>query len=190
MSGLPLDLWAGMSADAASAALRGLDHPVPPAAQALYLRMLLAETDPPEGRADDFLLARVDQLLTIGALPQAEALIDRAGADRSDLFRRWFDVEILTGHGDRACAALASSPMLSPSTTVRIFCMARGGDWDAAGIALAAAERIGAIAASDAVLLALFIDPALIEEIAPPPPSVPMRMHLRRVSSETSSPSR
>ena len=178
MSGLPRDLWRGLTVQEAVGRLTAVQDTGPPATTQLFLRLLLAETEPPSGpdSGDTFLTARVDRLLRAGALSQAEALIEAARPDTTPLFRRWFDIELLTGHGDRACAALQASPMLSPSTKVKIFCLARAGDWDAAGIALQAAERIGDLGEDDATLLALFIDPNLAESIDPPHAGRPMRV--------------
>ena len=177
MSGLPRDLWRGMTVADARAAIEAVQVPDLAALQSLFVRLLLAETDPPAGASDGslFLIARIDQLLRMGALSQAEALIEAGQPDTAELFRRWFDVEILTGHAERACEALRASPMLAPSTQIRIYCLARMGDWDAAGIALQAAERIGDLEPDDADLLALFVDPALMEGMDAPPASEPIK---------------
>ena len=93
-SGLPRDLWGPTPTGQAESLIR--DHPDTgvPAARALFRKILLAETDPPQPALADgaLLVARVDRLLEIGALEEARALIELAGPETPELFRRWFDV--------------------------------------------------------------------------------------------------
>lgn len=177
LTGFPRDLWAGTSLPSATFLLDRTPLAGEPSLRALFLQVLMAETDPPFGASDasGFLLTRIDRLMAFGALEQAEALIERAQPDTEPLFRRWFDIALLTGRADLACAALEDSPMMAPTSKVRIFCLTRTGDWDAAQIALNAAADIGTISEDEAALFSMFIDPALSEELAPPPPGRPMR---------------
>jgi hypothetical protein len=94
VSGLPRDLWgAGRTEDIARALTRDRMDSLP-ALRQLVLTILLAEAAPPadSGGQGRLLLARIDKLLQIGALEQAAALIDIAGAATPALFRRAFDV--------------------------------------------------------------------------------------------------
>ena len=104
ITGLPRNLW-GMGRAADIAALLATEAPQDlPALQGLLLTVLLAEAEPPTDVApgENLLLARVDKLLSIGALDQARALLDAAGPTASpELFRRYFDVALLIGDEDR-----------------------------------------------------------------------------------------
>jgi hypothetical protein len=88
------------------------------------------------------------------------------------MFRRAFDVALLTGAEDRACEAMAAAPYLAPTVPARIFCQARQGDWDTAALTLHTSEALGQITANQAALLARFLDPDLFEgDPVPPAPS-------------------
>ena len=79
--------------------------------------LMLAEADPPLRRGPEtaLFLARIDKLLDLGALTQAQALLEAAGpAETAERFRRWFDIALLTGTEDAACAAMPSRPALAP----------------------------------------------------------------------------
>ncbi len=137
-----------------------------PALQGLMLTLLLAEADPPSDMpaGEALFLARVDKLMEIGALDQARALLDTAGAARSpEIFRRYFDVALLIGDEDRACAALKATPGLAPALPTRIFCLARSGDFDTAQLTLDTAKALGTVSTDEAALLARFMDPGLDE---------------------------
>ena len=67
----------------------------------------------------------IDMLLGRGALDPAQALIERAGAADPEVFRRWFDVALLTGSADRACQTMAASPDIAPHPCPRAYCASR-----------------------------------------------------------------
>lgn len=174
ISGLPQDLWgAGLTGDIAEKLTQSRAGELP-ALRQLFLTMLLAEAEAPAD-ADaqgTLLLARIDKLLSLGALEQAAALIEAAGADTPEMFRRAFDVALLTGAEDRACDKMARTPHLAPTVRARIFCLARSGDWDTAALTLHNAEALGELDPDQANLLARFLDPELFEgEVPPSPPS-------------------
>ncbi len=160
VTGLPRTLWAKSD-------VRDLKHLIAkqrantvPAVQSLLYTLLLAELDAPRHETDDnsFLLARLDKLLELGALDQAQALLERAGPTQPELFRRWFDVALLTGHEDRACAAMLAAPGIAPTYSARIFCLARSQDWNAAVLTLESAKALGQVSPAEDRLLARFLE--------------------------------
>jgi hypothetical protein len=159
--GLPTDLWQGSSSRAIAAAIAAQPDNQLPAARARLYNLLLAELDPPADTSpeDRVFLARIDKLLAFGALDRAEALLEQAGPDTPAAFARWFDVSLLTGYEDRACAAMLAAPQMAPTLPARIFCLARGGDWAAAALLLDTAAALGEIAPDEADLVARFLDP-------------------------------
>jgi hypothetical protein len=176
VSGLPRNLWGqGLTAEI-SARLVGHTDDALPALRQLFLTILLAEVEAPvdAGGRGDLLQVRIDKLLALGALEQAAALIEAAGATTPDMFRRSFDVALLTGAEDRACEAMAATPHLAPTVPARIFCQARQGDWDTAALTLHTSEALGQITPDQAALLARFLDPDLFEGEAPPPAPSPV----------------
>lgn len=176
ITGLPADLWTNSEPSALADLF--LRQPVEglPAIQAFTEMLALAELDPPQnaGREATLFLSRIDMLLNRGALEQARELIERAGPTNPTVFRRWFDVSLLTGKADRACAAMRANPDIAPTYPARIFCLARSGDWPAAALSLGTGEALGFIAAEDAALMTRFLDPELFEGEPPLPPEAEM----------------
>jgi hypothetical protein len=175
-TGFARDLWGPTDLETARSLVLETRPGGVPEAQALLLRLLLAEARPPAGdRAGSTLLtARIDRLLKEGALEQADALILFAEPSEPDLFRRWFDIGLLTDNAEPACEALRRNPSLSPTLPARVFCLARGGDWNAAEITLTLGEEIGSIPEEQDAMLARFLDPVLFEEEPPPPVPDPL----------------
>jgi len=165
VTGLPRNLWGLGRTDEIVAHIRAERTGTLPALQSLMTTLLLAEADPPadSGGNGRLLLARVDKLLDLGALDQAAALIDAAGELNPELFRRRFDVALLTGTEDLACEEMTGNPQLAPTFPARIFCLARSGDWNAAALTLRTAQALGYVTEEEDALLSRFLDPDLYE---------------------------
>lgn len=165
VTGLPKNLWGQSKSDSLARRFQANHDDMLPAMQDLLYTLLLAELDPPfdAGPETRLYLARLDTLLSLGALEQAQSLLQLSGQDRPDLFRRAFDVSLLLRVEDNACGTLRSTPALSPTFPARVFCLARGGDWDAAALSLETGRALGFISDADDALLARFLDPILFE---------------------------
>lgn len=171
LTGLPPDLWGQTSALRVRSLIYQREPAGVPAARRLYRDVMLASAEPPAGSGprNGVLLARLDALMAAAMLDEADALLSRAGITDPELFRRAFDIGLLTGHADEHCAQLRDSPALSPTLSARVFCLARLGDWKAAALTLNLGREIGTIPPARAALLERFLDPALFESAAPPP---------------------
>lgn len=143
---------------------------------ALWQRIALSEIDPPArvSNPGTLLSARVAHLLNAGALDQAEALLNQAGPSTPELFQQSFEVGLLTGRAQSACATMLRNPSLAPGLKERVFCLARENDWSAAALTLTTAKSLRQIPELDAELLTLFLDPELFDESNPPPAPVPL----------------
>ena len=172
-SGFARDLWGPTDAAEARSLILAHRPRAAPEARALFHRLLLAEADAPTGSDGDaaLLIARIDRLLEMGALEEASALLDISDPNTPDLFRRWFDTGLLLGRAEAPCEALRQNPALSPTLPARVFCLARGGDWNAAEITLTLGEGVGSIPPDQERLLARFLDPAIFED--EPDPAIP-----------------
>ncbi|WP_226781086.1 hypothetical protein [Oceaniglobus trochenteri] len=172
-AGLPADLWGASSSDSLARLLAAQDAPELSALRDLLKAMLTAELDPPDDSVGNttLFLARIDALLALGALDEAAEMLDRAGRTEPIYFRRWFDISLLNGTEDRACARMRALPQISPTYAARIFCLARGGDWQAAALTLDTAEALGLIKPEEDELLGRFLL-AELSDNAPPLPFV------------------
>ena len=177
VTGLPADLWGTSTSSEIARRIQDEQLDMLPAMQDLLLTILMAELDPPSDSDSQSILflARIDTLLRLGALEPALALMERAGVDNPEVFRRYFDAALLIGSEDQACAKLRATPALSPTYPTRIFCLARGGNWTTASLTLETAMALGFVSDTDADLLLRFLDPSLADQMppfaAPPRPS-------------------
>ncbi|PIE07249.1 MAG: hypothetical protein CSA74_07630 [Rhodobacterales bacterium] len=175
VTGLPSGLWGDGRPEDVARRIATARPDMLPALQALLQTILLAELDPPRGGAPTpeggrrVFLARVDKLLEMGALDQANALLERAPQDEAQIIRRHFDAALLLGEEQPLCEGLAATPDLSPTYQARIFCLARAGDWSGAALLLGTGSALDLIPEDDADLFARFLDPDLFEGEPPLP---------------------
>ena len=176
VTGLPPSIWANSDEETLVTLVQAERVETLPAIQEFLKVLMLAEADPPLGAGPDgaLFLARVDKLLDLGAIEQAQALIEEASPDTVPLFRRWFDVALLTGTEDDACDVVSDTPSVAPTYSARIFCLARSGDWNTAALTLNTHRVLGDIDEQEEALLSRFLDPELYE--GEPPLDPPARI--------------
>jgi hypothetical protein len=144
--------------------------------QSLLYTLLLAEAEPPRDAGDQavFLQARIDTLMGMGAVEPALAMLEPLATRHPALFTRWFDLTLLTGQEDRACATMTETPALAPGWAARVYCTARIGDWQTAALTFATARSLGLLGQTEDAMLERFLDPELFEgEPLPLPPVRP-----------------
>lgn len=186
-AGFPESLWSGSDPMELAQKIRAMPPLKYPALQRLFTTLLLVEAAPPPRSGDALLLARVDALLLRAELDPALALLERAGPDTPALFRRWFDLGLLTGTEDRACATLQAKPDLTPNYATQIFCLARAGRWPTAALTLETAAALGGIDENTLDRLTRFLDPELFEGEAAavrPDPVTPLDFRLLEAIGE------
>lgn len=169
-TGLPPTLWSASDTDTLITLIQAEGEPALPALRDLFQTLLLAQALAPPDDGSALLLARIDKLLDLADLTLALDLIRAAVPTDPALFRRWFDVALLTGTEDQACTAMQTAPGLAPTLPARIFCMARGGDWMAAALTLNTRRALGDVSPEDDALLSRFLDADLVDPAAPLPP--------------------
>lgn len=175
--GLQADIWGRSSARDLAQLLSAIDlRDSSPSALRDFVRHLVTTRLPPpvDAVADDSLyLARVDMLLQMGFLDDAERLLTQAGHNNPERFRRAFDIALLKEQESEACAAISTTPEISPTVPARIFCLARNGEWDVAALTLGTAEALDLLSDDEEKLLLQFLDPELFE--GEPLPQAPLR---------------
>ncbi len=169
VTGLPVDLW--RNSDPAVIARKIRTAPVEghPALQSLLYSLLLTEAMTADGDTS-LLTARIDRLLSLGAIDPAKALIEIAGpTTNGETFTRWVDMSFLTGNEDDVCAILAAAPYMTPNRETLIFCVARRGDLNRATLLFDASQALGDLDDEIAPVLDRFLHPELFEDAAPLP---------------------
>lgn len=188
-AGLPPGLWGPSEPEELARLISAFPTKAPPAVQRQMRLLLIARLDPPRGAGPAGLLfrARIDALLARGALPEALEMLDRADPRQPEFFRRAFDAALLLGREEAGCERLRDAPGIAPSVPVRIFCLARNGDWSAAALTLETARALDEITSAEDQLLARFLDADIAEEtalLALPPVPTPLTFRMLEAIGE------
>ena len=190
LTDLPSSLWARSNEDDLITLISNMSAPSLPVLNDVLTTLLLAQADAPLGSTAEgrFFLARVDSLLSLGKLQEAEALLQAATPETPEHFQRYFDVTLLLGTEDDACRVMDQRPDVAPTYPARIFCLARSGDWAAAALTLNTRRALGDISDEDDILISLFLDPEVFElnaELPPPTRVTPLVFRMREAIGET-----
>jgi len=169
--GLPGDLWAESEASTLIRQVQEMRPPSLPSMQKLLHDVLTVWATPPRDSAmgQAFYLARLDALLAMGRFQSAREMMTLAGYQDPEIFRRWFDLTILTGSETQACQRMRALPEITPTYPARIFCLARSGDWHAAAVTLETARALGVVTLAETERLTRFLDAHSQPGLLPPP---------------------
>ena len=171
VSGLPETLWQGADGQDIVDALRSLPDRLLPAQQELRLRLLLAQATAPAGLdTEAFLQERAVSLARTGRVAEARALLAQLDRLGPDAFADFAAFGLLTETDDLVCERASQLVPDDVAFDLRVFCLARGGDWSAAAVLVQTAAVLGDLPAEDALLLAQFLDPELADQALPSGP--------------------
>ncbi len=163
--GLPINAWSGeteilLAKEVKKISISELYH-----LNRFLKRILLVEIDPPITQVDApyagtaFLRSRISKLIDMGALDDAEALLEAASPlTEFGLLDLWTEVSFLTRRLDNFCEMILQSHNTKMVPSHRIVCLARSGDWNAAALALATYTSIGEIDNELETLLINYLD--------------------------------
>ena len=170
IAGLSSSLWVGSDEEQVAAYFSNLPELRFSRAQTLLKRILIIESDPPKSSKSSknaghhFLLARINKLMDIGALDEAETLILKAKPLNDMIFQKWVQISFLTGRLSNICRNISQTPRLSKDLSLNIICLARSGDWNAAALILSNASALEQLTRETEKILTLYLDPEMIED--------------------------
>lgn len=165
-AGIPADFWGDASAPLIAHLIDIQHHHQMPEARAFLNRLMVTELTAAKDDENgiNLILSRVDWLLDNGALDAADALLQKATAQHPELFKRWFNAKLMLGTPDQACEPLQTNPALSNDLATKVFCLAQNSDWFSAELTLVSGMYLGAIEPKRAELLAMFLEPDLMDD--------------------------
>ena len=169
ISGIDPDLWVKMNENDISYRLSSLPNLKFQAAQTYLKRILISETQPPVSAPESknsgkiYLLAKLDKLIGMGALDEAETMVLQVPQIDPNLFKRWIRISFLTGRIRKLCETLMRNSGLTQNLSVRIICLKNLNDWDAAALTLSTASNLEMFDLNREKFLIHYLDPKLVE---------------------------
>ncbi len=136
-------------------------------ANKIFKRLLILDTEPPintignKNMGSIFLLSRVDRLIEMGAIDEAEVILDYIKNPNYDLLRRKIDIASITGRLQETCKKVRRHFDSSDILKFKIICLAREGDWNAAAILFSVGSTLKLFSSTEKKLLLNFLDPEI-----------------------------
>ena len=170
ITGVDPEIWKGITEDSLFNELKSVPNLQFHAAQTFLKRVLISETNPPipslksdlSGKL--YLIAKLDKLIEIGALEEAETIINQVTLLDSILFERLAEISFLTGRIKDMCVRLKERPNLSTEVAVRVICLSKLNDWNAAALILSAAASLQLLDNNREILLINYLDPNVTQQ--------------------------
>ncbi len=141
-------------------------------ANKIFKRLLILDAEPPintignKNMGSIFLISRVDRLIEMGAIDEAETILDYIKNPNYDLLRRKIDIASITGRLQETCKKIRRHFNSSDILKFKIICLAREGDWNAAAILLSVGSTLKLFSSTEKKLLLNFLDPEINIKIA------------------------
>ena len=136
-------------------------------ANKIFKRLLILDTEPPinaigqKNMGSLFLISRIDRLIEMGAIDEAETILDYIKNPNYDLLRRKIDIASITGRLQGTCKQIRRHFNSTDILKYKIICLAREGDWNAAAILFSAGSTLKLFSSTDKKLLLNFLDPEI-----------------------------
>ncbi|MFQ3355109.1 MAG: hypothetical protein ACI8Y9_000843 [Paracoccaceae bacterium] len=158
--------WEDSNTEALEKLISILDYDVNPELLNLIYKVLISEMGPANDSisSESLLLIRVNKLIEFGAIEQAQTLLESANPNSSLIFERLFDLSLITYTEETTCDRFLNNPSISSDYKIRIFCLARAGNWQSAETTLHASFALNLISTENYMLLMKFLAPENVSE--------------------------
>ena len=106
-----------------------------------------------------FLLSRIDQLINLGALDEAEEMLNYIKEPSIEFMKRKIEVATLNGRLSKTCDLANKYPNFKGMLQFKIICLVRKNDWQAAALAFTVGSSLKQFNEKEEQLLLNFLDP-------------------------------
>ena len=161
----PTDLWSNSSEKVLSEKLNIMPNFSLATTNKIFKRLLLVDSRPPlnsigvKNMGYLFLLSRVDQLINMGAIDEAEAILNYIKEPSIELMKRKIQVASLNGRLSKTCDLANKYPNFKGMLQFKIICLVRKNDWRAAALAFNVGSSLKQFDENEKQLLLNYLDP-------------------------------
>ena len=161
----PDDLWSNSSEKALSEKLNAMSRLSLASTNKIFKRLLLVDAKPPlnsigtENMGYSFLLSRIDQLINMGALDEADEILNYIKEPSIEFMKRKIEVASLNGRLSKTCDIANKYPNFKGMLQFKIICLVRENDWQAAALAFTVGSSLNQFSQNEEQLLLNYLDP-------------------------------
>ena len=161
----PSDLWRNSSEKVLSEKLNSMPNLTLTSTNKIFKRLLLVDAKPPlnsigvKNMGYLFLLSRIDQLINLGAIDEAEEILNYIKEPSVELMKRKIQVASLNGRLSKTCDLANKYPNFEGMLQFKIICLVRKNDWQAAALAFTVGSSLKQFDEKEKKLLLNYLDP-------------------------------
>ncbi len=161
----PGDLWSNSNEKVLSEKLNSTSKLSLSTTNKIFKRLLLVDAKPPlnsigfKNMGYLFLLSRIDQLIKLGAIDEAEEILNYISEPSIEIMKRKIEVALLNGRLSRACNLANKYPNFKGMLQFKIICFVRKNDWQAAALAFTIGSSLKHFDEKEKQLLSNYLDP-------------------------------
>ncbi len=161
----PSDLWRNSSEKVLSEKLNSMPNLTLTTTNKIFKRLLLIDAKPPlnsigvKNMGYLFLLSRIDQLINLGAIDEAEEILNYIKEPSVELMKRKIQVASLNGRLSKTCDLANKYPNFEGMLQFKIICLVRKNDWQAAALAFTVGSSLKQFDEKEKKLLLNYLDP-------------------------------
>jgi len=161
----PGDLWSNSSEKVLSETLNKTPKYSLASTNKIFKRLLLVDAKPPlnsigvKNMGYLFLLSRIDQLIKLGAIDEAEEILNYIKEPSIEIMKRKIEVALLNGRISNACRLASKYPNFKGMLQFKIICLVRKNDWQAAALSFMAGSSLKQFDEKEKQLLLNYLDP-------------------------------
>ena len=161
----PEDLWSNTNEKVLAEKLNKMPKLSLSSTNKIFKRLLLVDAKPPlnsigiKNMGYLFLLSRIDRLINLGAIDEAEEILNLIKEPSIDLMKRKIEVASLNGRLSNTCNLANKYPNFKGLLQFKIICLVRKNDWQAAALAFTVGSSLGHFDEKEKQLLLNYLDP-------------------------------
>ena len=161
----PGDLWSNSNERVLSEKINTMPKLSLASTNKTFKRLLLVDANPPlnsigmKNMGNAFLLSRIDQLINLGALDEAEEMLNYIKEPSIEFMKRKIEVAALNGRISKTCELANKYPNFKGMLQFKIICLVRKNDWQAAALAFTVGSSLKQFNQKEEQLLLNFLDP-------------------------------
>ena len=163
----PDDLWSNSSEKVLSEKLNSMPKLSLASTNKIFKRLLIVDAKPPlnsigvRNMGYLFLLSRIDQLINMGAIDEAEEILNYIKEPSIEFMKRRIEVATLNGRLSKTCELANKYPNFKGMLQFKIICLVRKNDWQAAALAFTVGSSLQQFDKKEKQLLLNYLDPEI-----------------------------
>ena len=163
----PDDLWSNSSEKVLSEKINNMPKLSLASTNKIFKRLLLVDAKPPlnsigvKNMGYLFLLSRIDKLIKMGAIDEAEEILNYIKDPSIEFMKRRIEVASLNGRLSKTCELANRYPNFKGMLQFKIICLVRKNDWQAAALAFTVGASLKQFDEKEKQLLLNYLDPEI-----------------------------